>query len=159
MVLSDGGLGGGGPGFGDRADDRGAVGGGGAGRVAGGALGWTGVGSVAVGESGTHPVNGGLHARTNVDRAGPNGQPAVLEPAGAPHRLGDRRGRGPHRLGTGREVDGRLTGAVGVLGVFARPLAGPARGSGVARAYPPQCSAVRRGGDRGCRLAAGGRRA
>ena len=126
MVCGDRGLGGGGSGFGNGADDRGAVGGGGTRRVAGGALGRAGVGSAAVGESGAHPVNGGLHARTDVDRAGPDRQPAVLEPSGAPHGLGDRRSGDPDRLGTGCEVDGCLTGAVGVLGVFARPLAGSA---------------------------------
>ena len=159
MVLVDRGVGGGGPGFSDGANDRGAVGGGGAGRVAGGALGWTGLGSAAVGQPGAHPVIGGLHARTDVHRAGPNGQPAVLEPDRTPHGLGDRRGGGHHRLGIGREVDGCLAGAVGILGLFARPLAGPARGSCVAFEDPRQCPAVRRSGDRECRLAAGGRRA
>jgi len=128
VVCGDRGVGGGGPSFSDGANDRGAVGGGGTGRVDGGALGWTGVGSTAVGEPGAHPVIGGLHARTDVDRSGPDRQPAVLEPDRTPHGLGDRRGGGPHRLGAVREIDGRLAGAGRVLGVFARPLAGSARG-------------------------------
>ncbi len=79
MVCSDRGVGRGGPGLGIRADDRGAVGGGGTGRVDGGALGWTSVGSAAVGEPGSHPVIGRLHARTDVDRAGPDVKGSVLD--------------------------------------------------------------------------------
>ena len=158
MVCGDRGLGGGGPGFSDGANDRGAVGGGGTRRVDGGALGRAGADAAAVGEPGAHPVNGGLHARTDVDRAGADGRTAILEPDRTPHGLDDGRGRGPHRLGAVRKVDGGLAGPVGVLGIFARPLAGSAGGSGVPVADSPQCGAVRRGGDRGCSAAAGGRR-
>jgi len=126
VVCGDRGLGGGGPGFSDGANDRGAVGSGGTRRVDGGALGRAGVGSAAVGEPGAHPVIGGLHARTDVDRAGPDGRTAILEPDRTPHGLDHRQGRGPHRLGAVREVDGGLASAVGVLGIFARPLAGSA---------------------------------
>ena len=80
MVCSDRCVGGGGPGSGDHVDDRGSVGGGGTGRIVGGALGRVGVGSVALGEPGTHPVVGRLHAGAVVDRAGPDGRDAVLEP-------------------------------------------------------------------------------
>ena len=126
MVCGDRGVGGGGPGFSDGANDRGAVGSGGTRRVDGGALGRAGADAATVGEPRTHPVNGRLHARTDVDRAGPDRQPSILEPDRTPHGLDDRRGRGPHRLGAVREVDGGLAGAVGILGIFAHPLAGSA---------------------------------
>lgn len=159
MVCGDRGVGRGGPGSGDWVDDCGAVGGGGTGRIDGGALGRIGADAAAVGEPETHPVAGRLHARAVFDRAGPDGRDAVLEPDRTPHGLVHRRGRGTDRLGDVREIDGRLAGAGGVLGIFARPLAGPARGSGVAFENPRQCGAIRRGGDRGCRPTAGGRRA
>lgn len=90
-------------------------------------MGWAGLGPAAVGESRTHPADGLMHARTGIDRAGTDGRPAVLEPAGASDGLGDGRSRGPDRLGVGRQIDGRLARAVGVLGVCARSLAGTAR--------------------------------